>query len=155
MSDDEKKVDLSALEPFPEAARFEQAVSAITARVLEKKVDLSALEPFPSPARFEQAVGAIAARAMAARRRKRETVSEQLSAWARPALALAAGVALIAWVPSLWSRSPSSTAVSSSASQQSADPAATLMGWAAKDALPTDTTEVLTTLGGSHGGTAR
>jgi len=119
----------------------------------DEKVDLSALDPFPDPVRFERTVKAIAARALSVRQR-RQTVSGQLSAWARPALAVAAGVALVSWVPSLWLRARGQGQAAAAPSQTVAGPAPTLMEWAARDALPEDTTELLRTLGGVHGGSA-
>lgn len=59
-------------------------------------VDLRLLDPSRDRARWDAMVARVVARAVAHTRRL--TVGAQLAAWARPALALAAALALVTWV---------------------------------------------------------
>ncbi len=66
----------------------------------DEKLDLSALDVLASPARFEQRVSTLTARVLAARR-QRVSLWGQLLAWARPCLATAAVLSVLAWAPAL------------------------------------------------------
>jgi len=99
------------------------------------RVDLSALDPSRDPARWEAMVRRTAARGLA---RRRASVASQIAAWSRPALALAAGVALVVWTGTL---AYTPTAES--------DPAGKLLEWASTDSSPA-TSEILETLGSRH-----
>ena len=83
----------------------------------DDKLDLSALDPTRDALRFERMVRAVAAKAMA----QRQDPLDLAVRWWRPALALAAGLALLAWAPSLFG---------ARSSTQSLDPGATLLTWA-------------------------
>jgi hypothetical protein len=97
-------------------------------------VDLGPLDPALDQVRWERLVRSVAARgaAGAALRRPRNLVL-QLAAWARPAMALAAAAALVAWAPTLLRRGVPGTSRPSTASARSTppgDPAARLAAWA-------------------------
>jgi hypothetical protein len=110
----------------------------------EQKIDLSVVDPSRDAARWERLVQSVARRAVAARRR-RLTVGGQLLAWARPALAIAAGVALVSWVGSLASPEPDAPVAESQE-----DPAIVLARWASSDERPS-ATKILRVLGERHG----
>jgi hypothetical protein len=65
----------------------------------DDRIDFSPLDPSRDARRFEALVGAVTERALASRRRA-ATVSGQLAAWWRPALAAAAVIAIAVWVSS-------------------------------------------------------
>jgi hypothetical protein len=103
----------------------------------DDRLDLSPLDPTRDAARFEAIVRSVAARAAA---RPMRDASSILLAWWRPALALAASLALVPWGPSLLTaRTPTSESLSS-------DPAAAILEWARAGA-PSSAAEVLDSLG--------
>lgn len=67
------------------------------------RVDLSSLDPSRDALRWERLVRGVAAKATA---RRRPSLAEALLAWSRPALAAAALIAALAWLPALWRRAP-------------------------------------------------
>ena len=96
----------------------------------EHKIDLTCLDPSRDHERWDRIVNSLAAKAWAARQRKL-TVPIQLLAWARPALAIAAAVALVPWVASLARESGDETQVTTEQ-----DPALVLAHWASQDERP-------------------
>ena len=108
----------------------------------ERSIDLSALDPSRDPGRWDAIAESVAARGLAARRR-RNTVSYQVRAWAWPALAVAAAVALVSWVGAL--TQPAEPAVATEP-----EPAFVLAQWASADERPS-TDQMLQVLGASHG----
>ena len=110
----------------------------------EQKIDLSIVDPSRDPERWEGLVQSVATRALAARRR-RLTVGYQLLAWARPALAIAAAVALVTWVGRLASPEPNVQLA-----QTQEDPVVVLATWASSDERPSPA-KVLEMLGERHG----
>ncbi len=102
----------------------------------DERLDLSPLDPTRDGARFEAIVRSVAARVVA---RPMRDASSILLAWWRPALALAASLALVAWGPALLTLgAPASNSLSS-------DPAAAILEWARAGA-PSSAAEVLDSL---------
>ena len=110
----------------------------------DEKIDFSALDPAQDPQRWEQLVESVAQRALAARERPNPLLL-QLSAWFRPALALATGLAIAVWCAALV-QSDRSTAAAVATVE---DPVHALTNWAADDAIPSSVNPVAV-LGGSH-----
>jgi len=107
-------------------------------------MDFSALDPSQDAQRWERMVKSVASRAIAARRH-RVSLPYQLAAWMRPALAIAAAVALLSWVGALISARPGSAVA-----QQTAEaPAFVLARWAMADER-SSTSKMLQVLGGQH-----
>lgn len=106
----------------------------------DRPIDLSVLDPSRDQPRWARLVDEVAARAVA-RHRERRSIAGQLTRWARPVLALAAGLCLLTWAGGwLGGRATSITAPS---------PAAfTLASWAANHQTPTPDA-LLQTLGGN------
>ncbi len=101
----------------------------------DDRIDFSTLDPTLNKARFDATVLAVAARG--AQRRAARAEEVMLRFW-RPALALAASIALAAWGPSLLSpiRASSST---------SEDPAGALLQWSSAG-TPSSAAEILESL---------
>jgi hypothetical protein len=117
----------------------------------DERIDLSALDPARDGKRWDEMVDSVAARALAARRRSTGGASPgpvalQLVAWARPALALAAALALVVWAAAL---AAGGAARASAPGTTRTEPAFALSAWAMQDELPS-TEDVLETLGGDH-----
>jgi hypothetical protein len=110
----------------------------------DERIDLSLLDPSRDPKRWERLVASVTSRALAAHRR-RLTISYQLTAWARPALALAAAAALASWVGTVVAPTRNG-----SAARTEPEPAYVLSAWANGDDVPA-TPRILEVLGGSHG----
>jgi hypothetical protein len=97
----------------------------------DRKIDLGALDPSRDPLRWERMVRSVATRgAEGARRRRPGPLALQLAAWARPALACAAALALVVWVPAWLRPAP---AAPSTAVAATSDATARLAAWAASD----------------------
>jgi len=107
----------------------------------DERLDLTALDPTRDPMSFERRVRATVAAAMA--RRKRTTTTEALRWW-RPALALAASLALAAWLPVLLGGGTDEPATVTRT-----DPALDLLTLARADASPS-AADILTTFGASR-----
>ncbi|PKN55062.1 MAG: hypothetical protein CVU56_23340 [Deltaproteobacteria bacterium HGW-Deltaproteobacteria-14] len=107
----------------------------------EPAVDLSPLDPTRDPQRWEALVARVVTRAVAHARR-RLTIGAQLAAWARPALAVAAALALVAWAGAAIS-SPSSEATRLSRVQVVTD-------WAYEGAAPS-AGQIIEVMGESNG----
>jgi len=101
------------------------------------RIDFSSLDPSRDGLRWEGRVRAIAARAFAGHR---NPVLWQLTAWARPAMAMAALAALVCWLPALAEKETPRAAT---------DGARALSEWAANPP-PSSTNEVLSSLGDSQ-----
>ncbi|HET9954487.1 MAG TPA: hypothetical protein VFQ61_08280 [Polyangiaceae bacterium] len=104
----------------------------------DPKLDLSALAATRS---LEERIGELVQRAVRLRRQELGWV-EQLERWLRPALALAATVALVSWL-GVSRREPSSELPSHS------DPAISLLSWV-NQTHPPAASEVLQSFGPSH-----
>jgi hypothetical protein len=100
-------------------------------------IDLSPLDPSSDTRRWERMVRSLSARA--ASNAAQHPVLIDLARWARPVLAISAAVAIVAWMPSLFSRRA-----------KAADPVAALVTWALRDEVP-PTDELLRMLGGADG----
>ena len=136
----------------------------------DKKVDLTALDPSREAERWNRLLDSVATRAWNARRR-RLTVSFQVVSWARPALAIAATLALVSWAATYQQDRPGASSSAGSAeviaSKDGAkagslsasetaqigkdqDPTTVLARWAELDEMP-PTADILRVLGESHG----
>jgi len=104
----------------------------------DSKIDLSALDPTRDRLRFERLVRSVAARA--AERRAPDSLSVIVRNW-RPALALAACLAVAIWAPAALRSSDTP-----SATPQTKDPAALLLTWASSG-VPSRADEILQSLG--------
>jgi hypothetical protein len=102
------------------------------------KIDFAALDPSRDPARWGPLVAQVAARGLARfQRRLAPSLAAQVVAWWRPALAMAAAVALVVWLGA-GRRPPVVTA--------SADPALEVARWA-EGTEPASTAAMLDVLG--------
>jgi hypothetical protein len=100
-------------------------------------IDLSPLDPSSDTQRWEQMVRSLSARAAS---NTQHPVLIDLVRWARPVLAIAAAAAILAWMPSLFSKKQN----------EPADPVAALVTWAGRDEVP-PTDELLRLLGDANG----
>lgn len=107
----------------------------------DERIDLSSLDPSRDAARWDRLTQSVADRAWKSRQR-RITVAHQLLAWARPALAIAATLALIPWIATLVHGQEEETP------QQ--DPALVLARWANADERPSPS-RILEVFGEHHG----
>jgi hypothetical protein len=110
----------------------------------DERIDLSVLDPSQDPQRWDRIIQSVTARAMEARRR-RLTISYQLWTWSRPALAIAATVALAIWAGALASARNHSATV-----RENQEPAFVLAEWAVSSEPPS-TSVILQVLGEHHG----
>jgi hypothetical protein len=101
-------------------------------------IDFSALDPCRNQLRWMRTVDNLAARALAERRR-RASIQHQLLSWARPVLAVAAGLCLMVWTAGYFVSARRSVTTSATA------PALQIAAWAANDKIPeiSDLSEVL------------
>lgn len=106
----------------------------------EQRLDLSVLDPARTPQRWTAVVNSVVTRAWTARQR-RLTVGLQMIRWARPALAIAAGVACVCWMGSHREAATESSQLA---------PADQLSAWAARDTRPA-TSEIFAVLGEANG----
>jgi hypothetical protein len=96
----------------------------------DPRIDLSSLDPAKDPLRWERMIRSVAVRGAAgASRRRPGWLAVQLAAWVRPALACAAALALVAWVPT-WLGHGTRAPADPSAGR---DRAAALVDWAVGD----------------------
>jgi hypothetical protein len=107
----------------------------------DERLDLTALDPTRDRVRFETLVRSTVTAAMA--RRRRSATTEALRWW-RPALALAASLALAAWLPVLFGTSGDDPTTATRG-----DPAIALLTLSRPDANPSPT-DILTTFGASR-----
>lgn len=103
----------------------------------EREIDFTLLDPSRDRAHWEQMIDSVVERTCA--RRRSHSVGAQVRAWARPALAMAAAMALAVWAGALLSDAPTPPA----------DPAQLLSQWAVSGEVPS-TTKILEVLGGDH-----
>jgi hypothetical protein len=113
---------------------------------LEDRIDFSVLDPSRNEIRWTRTVDALVVRALA-ERRKRLSVEQQLLRWARPILAVAAGLSFMAWTASYLVSNQSSANRSSEVMAVKNSPALTLANWAANNRIP-DPSDLFGTLGG-------
>ncbi|MCK6532496.1 MAG: hypothetical protein L6Q84_05930 [Polyangiaceae bacterium] len=107
-------------------------------------LDLSELDPSRDRARWEARIAAVTSQALT-RRQRRFSVGDQLVAWARPALAVAASLAIAAW-GSAWAFGGNAPVAA-----QRTDPALELARWASSGELPA-TPQLLQLVGDAHAG---
>jgi len=100
----------------------------------DEKIDFGPLDPSRDRARWAGLVDEIARRAAAARR---PTILRQVVVWARPTLALAAALALVAWGAAL---------LGGRGSSETASAAELLSRWAQSDEVPA-ASQILEVLG--------
>ena len=106
----------------------------------DERIDFSPLDPSRDELRWTRMVSGIAAHA-AAERRARLSVQWQLARWARPVLAVAAGLCLLSWAGGwLGHRQVPATA--------EAPTTLTVANWAANHQVP-DPADLLQALGGN------
>jgi hypothetical protein len=108
---------------------------------MEDRIDFSALDPSHDELRWTRTVDALVGKALA-ERRKRLSVERQLLRWARPVLAVAAGLSLVAWTASYLAANRSHQV-----STAKDPPALTLSNWAANNQIP-EPSDLFGTLGG-------
>ena len=109
---------------------------------LDDRIDFSALDPSRNELRWARTVDGIVGKALA-ERRKRLSVEQQLLRWARPVLAVAAGLGIVAWTASFLA-----TGRSDQVSSVQQPPALTLARWAANNQIP-EPSDLFGTLGGN------
>ena len=107
-----------------------------------ERIDFSALDPCRDELQWKRTVDGLVGKVLA-ERRSRLSIEQQLLRWARPVLAVAAGLCLMAWTASLLgdSNSPQTSSVRH-------PPALTLANWAANNQIPKPS-DLLGTLGGN------
>jgi len=104
----------------------------------DEPIDLALLDPRRDPARWQLRIDRIVTEAIRVRQR-RISLSGQVERFARPALAIAATLALISWASAVkFNRKPTTSTFD--------NPTLTLLKWAANDAVPA-TSEVFQSLG--------
>lgn len=113
----------------------------------EVGIDFSVLDPSRNGIRWTRTVDALVSRALADRR-KRLSVEQQLLRWARPVLAVAAGLSFMAWTASYLVSNRSSANRSSEVMAVQNPPALTLANWAANNRIP-EPSDLFGTLGGN------
>lgn len=109
-----------------------------------EKVDLSPLDPARNVERWDALVQSVASRALSTHR-ERSTLSFQVLAWGRPALAAAAALAIVSWALA-WSSHGGNARVTADTAQPAAFQ---LAGWAETGKLP-ETPQMMSVLGGSN-----
>lgn len=115
------------------------------------KIDFSALDPSRDAERWEACIQRVSEAALA-RRRPTPALSDQLLAWLRPAMVLAAFLALLVWGVALigpGAVEPGRRGSSVWTEARSTAPALLVARWAAEDARPAPI-EVLSAFGGHH-----
>jgi|WetSurMetagenome_2_1015567.scaffolds.fasta_scaffold439832_2 hypothetical protein len=109
----------------------------------DERIDFSALDPSRNQLRWQRTVDALVVKAMA-ERRKRLSIEQQLLRWARPVLAVAAGLSIVAWTTGFLSANRSQQVTSAQH-----PPALTLASWAANNQIP-EPSDLFGTLGGKR-----
>lgn len=103
----------------------------------DNPIDFSSLDPSRNHLRWQARIGQIVDTTMRARR-QRESLPASLLHYARPALAIAAAIALVSWVGAMRSKTSVTTAGAESSSSS-------VLEWAINDQVPS-TSEVLNSL---------
>jgi len=106
------------------------------------RIDFSVLDPRRNELRWARTVDGLVGKALADRR-KRLSIEQQLLRWARPVLAVAAGLGIVAWTAGLLAMGASEQI---SATRHA--PALTLANWAANNQIP-EPSDLVGTLGGN------
>lgn len=131
----------------------------------EDRINLSSLDPARAPLEWELCIARVASEGLARRRRPMGAL-EQIQAWLRPAVAVAAVLALLAWSVAFWAgggkwfrgASEGAPGVASTSERDEPgvvstserdEPALVLAKWALVDARPSPS-EILNVLGGGH-----
>jgi hypothetical protein len=96
----------------------------------DERMDFSPLDPSRDEQRWRRNVDALVSRALAERRR-RLSIEQQLLHWARPMLAVAAGLCILAWTANLVGGSGGPTRETATNA-----PALTVANWAANHHIP-------------------
>lgn len=109
-----------------------------------KPIDFSTLDPSRNQLRWERTIQELAAQAHA-ESRHRYALERELLRWARPVLAVAAMLCLIAWTAGYVATRGGAATAGGRASARSA--ALDLAAWVANDRIP-ESSELLGTLGG-------
>lgn len=105
-----------------------------------ERLDLSTLRPWKDESAFNRAIDSVVQRAS----ERKHSFHFQLLRMARPALGLAASLALVTWSVAWMTATKSSSQVT-----QASDPATQLLTWALHDTVPS-TTEMYDTFGGIY-----
>jgi uncharacterized membrane protein YidH (DUF202 family) len=109
----------------------------------DERIDFSALDPSRDELRWTRTVDGLVDKALA-ERRKRLSIERQLLRWARPALAVAASIGLVAWTAGLLAANRSGRVTTAQ------HPAAlTVANWAANNQIP-QPSELWGALGGDR-----
>ncbi|HEX7505982.1 MAG TPA: hypothetical protein VF550_04370 [Polyangia bacterium] len=108
----------------------------------DDRIDFSALDPRRNEPRWARTVYGIVGKALA-ERRNRFSIEQQLLRWARPVLAVAAGLGIVVWTAGLLAMGASEQL---SATRHA--PALTLANWAANNQIP-EPIDLFGTLGGN------
>jgi hypothetical protein len=111
----------------------------------DEQLDLGPLDPSRDAARWQRRIETIATEALRRRRRAHGLVQELL-VWSRPALAVAAALAVLVWSQAL---STERRATEQSASSERRARTGSLLEWAQKDQVPPPEI-ILWALEGSH-----
>jgi hypothetical protein len=109
---------------------------------MEDRIDFAALDPSRNELRWTRTVDALVGKALA-ERHKRFSIERQLLRWARPVLAVAAGLSFVAWTAGYLASNrahPISTVEN--------PPALNLANWAANNQIP-EPSDLFGTLGGN------
>ena len=109
----------------------------------DKRIDLEPLAPWPDEKGFLDVVQSVTRRAVT-ERNQRASYTFQLNALVKPALALAASIAIVVWIGAFATGEPSSE----ERTVPKKDPAFELASWAMTGTVPS-TSEIIQTLGGS------
>ena len=110
----------------------------------EEHIDLGPLAPWPDRDGFESIVQLVTKRAVESRN-QRVSNTFQLNALVKPALALAASVAIVVWIAAF----ATGKQAEDERVRPKKDPAFELASWAMTDAVPS-TSEIIQVLGGSN-----
>ena len=108
----------------------------------DDRIDFSTLDPIRNELCWKRTVDGLVGKALA-ERRKRLSIEQQLLRWARPVLAVAAGLGIVAWTAGLLAMGRSEQL---SATHHA--PALTLANWAANNQIP-EPSDLFGTLGGN------
>jgi hypothetical protein len=110
----------------------------------DERIDFASLDPSRDERRWEWTMNSLVAQALV-ERRQRHCISHQSLRWARPVLAAAAMLSLVAWTAGFWAKGNPAAVPA-----QSLPTALTLANWAANNQIP-ETSVLLQTLGGHDG----
>jgi hypothetical protein len=109
---------------------------------IDKRIDFSALDPSRNELRWARTVDDLVVKALA-ERCTRLSIEQQLLRWARPILAVAAGLSIVAWTAGFLATNRSHQVM-----PVQHPPALTLATWAANNQIP-EPSDLFKTLGGN------